>query len=298
MISVIIPVYNGELFIQKCVNSILTQGFSDFEILLIDDGSSDNTRNVCRELSDNCPKVRFYAKTNGGVSSARNYGLEMASGDIVTFVDVDDVVSENYLPSISSAFTDDCDILSFGYSIVTGDTIIPGITKQPKGVFVSDVLTSGCLMGFVFNKAFKRNIVLSARFDEDISIYEDLLFCINVASRNSNLRVKFIDETLYSYIQNSESVMHNKLQNDISRFNAMIRMIELLREDEEHADKVAFDFVWEFGKYRKLTTKNADLKKHFQFLYKKLYSSANLKMKCKLLAIKYLPFLYYFKRSK
>ena len=98
-ISVIIPVYNTEKFLHRCIDSILTQTYTDFELLLIDDGSKDSSGSICDEYAEKDSRVRVFHKENGGVSSARNLGLDNAWGEWITFVDSDDYIEENFLKS-------------------------------------------------------------------------------------------------------------------------------------------------------------------------------------------------------
>ena len=94
-ISVIVPVYNTEKYLHRCIDSILAQTFTDFELLLIDDGSTDNSGTICDEYATKDSRVRVFHKKNGGVSSARNLGVDNAKGEWVTFVDSDDCVPQN-----------------------------------------------------------------------------------------------------------------------------------------------------------------------------------------------------------
>ena len=96
-ISVIVPVYNAEKYLHRCIDSILSQTFTDFELLLIDDGSKDGSGAICDEYAAKDNRVRVFHKENGGVSSARNLGLDNACGEWVTFVDADDYVRPSYL---------------------------------------------------------------------------------------------------------------------------------------------------------------------------------------------------------
>ena len=96
-ISVIVPVYNTEKFLQRCIDSVLAQTYQDFELLLIDDGSKDSSDTICDEYAAQDTRVKVFHKENGGVSSARNVGLDNARGEWITFVDSDDYIEENYL---------------------------------------------------------------------------------------------------------------------------------------------------------------------------------------------------------
>lgn len=96
-VSVIVPVYNVEYCLSRCIDSILSQTFTDFELLLIDDGSKDNSGNICDEYKFKDDRIRVFHKENGGVSSARNWGIANSYGEHIAFIDSDDWVGENYL---------------------------------------------------------------------------------------------------------------------------------------------------------------------------------------------------------
>ena len=98
--SLIIPVYNGEKYIQTCINSILIQTYNNFEVIIIDDGSTDRTRIICEELTKNNSKIKYIYQENGGVSKARNRGIEESKGDYITFIDIDDYIESNTLELI------------------------------------------------------------------------------------------------------------------------------------------------------------------------------------------------------
>ncbi len=99
-ISIIVPVYNIEKYFHRCVDSILSQTFTDFELLLINDGSNDNSGAICDEYAAKDARIRVFHKENGGVSSARNLGLDNAKGEWITFVDSDDYVKPDYLSNL------------------------------------------------------------------------------------------------------------------------------------------------------------------------------------------------------
>ena len=107
-ISVIIPVYNAGKTLHRCVDSILVQTFSDFEVLLIDDGCKDNSGNICDEYAKKDSRVKVVHKDNGGVSSARNVGLNKAKGEWITFIDADDYIASDFFSVIDN---NDCDFI-------------------------------------------------------------------------------------------------------------------------------------------------------------------------------------------
>lgn len=118
MISVIIPIFKAEKFLHRCIDSILAQSYTGFELLLIDDGSPDNSGVICDEYAAKDSRVRVFHKENGGVSSARNLGLDNAVGDYIAFCDADDYVSEDWLKCFADAVIDSLDIAFQGYNFL------------------------------------------------------------------------------------------------------------------------------------------------------------------------------------
>lgn len=187
--SVIIPVYNAKGTLRRCLDSLVGQQFSNYELLLINDGSTDGSDTICREYANTYSCVRYFAKENGGVSSARNLGLEQAEGEYILFVDSDDYVSADYFASLSSALKNDtADLLMFGYSNFGGVS-----TEWDTGEFYEDAETGVAeraasavrqyLFSSLWSKAFKRQIIErgNIRFADDLAIGEDLAFIFSYA---------------------------------------------------------------------------------------------------------------------
>ena len=121
LVSIIVPVYNAEKYLNRCIDSILSQTMTDFELLLIDDGSKDESGCICDEYAEKDARVRVFHKPNGGVSSARNLGLDNAKGKWITFVDADDRCSCNYLEHLLSKVDDDTDLI-ISYAVICDST--------------------------------------------------------------------------------------------------------------------------------------------------------------------------------
>ena len=117
-ISVIVPVYNVEKYLRRCIDSILSQTFSDFELLLIDDGSKDKSGEICDEYAAKDARVRVFHKENGGVSSARNLGLDNAKGDWITFSDSDDELLPDAFEAVCGYMHEGIDMIKTGYQIL------------------------------------------------------------------------------------------------------------------------------------------------------------------------------------
>ena len=129
-ISIIIPIYNSEKYIEQCIQSILAQSFKDFELILIDDGSTDNSYNIVKQYADSDTRLILIKKENGGVSSARNCGLEIASGKYVTFIDSDDYVLPDFLEKIYSKTDGIAELVFSGLVNMNGNTILKKVVQK------------------------------------------------------------------------------------------------------------------------------------------------------------------------
>lgn len=187
--SVIIPVYNAEGTLRRCLDSLVRQQFSDYELLIINDGSTDGSDAICREYANTYSCVRYFAKENGGVSSARNLGLEQAEGEYILFVDSDDYVSQDYFALLSHTLESNAvDLLMFGYRNFGGAS-----TEWDTGVFCEEtesgvakrISFAVCqyLFSSLLSKAFKRQIIErdNIRFSNDLAIGEDQTFIFTYA---------------------------------------------------------------------------------------------------------------------
>ena len=187
--SVIIPVYNAEKTLRRCLDSLVKQAFSDYELLLINDGSTDGSDAICREYASTYSCVRYLTKENGGVSSARNLGLEQAEGEYILFVDSDDYVSEDYFESLSDALKNKAaDLLMFGYRNF-GDISAEwdtGEFYEDSEIGIAERVSSAVrqyLFSSLWSKTFKRQIIEqhNIRFANDLAIGEDQAFIFTFA---------------------------------------------------------------------------------------------------------------------
>lgn len=210
-ISVIIPVFNVEEYLQKCVDSILGQMYRDIEVLLVDDGSTDSSSSLCDTYAENDSRVRVFHKQNEGVSRARNYGLEKARGEWIWFVDSDDYAEADTLQRFLDVLGSHpyIDVYKFGFVIEKEhqNTIISS-AKSEKIESTSRMvleLETNCYTGFVWNMIFHRSLLGDKKFSEEVSYCEDHLFSYSLIA---SAKMMYIDkEVLYHYIvRNSDSL--------------------------------------------------------------------------------------------
>lgn len=207
LISVIVPVYKVEKYLQKCIDSILNQTYENLEIILVDDGSPDNCPRICDEYARRDGRVRVIHKQNGGLSDARNAGLKVFCGEYLMFVDSDDWIEPNYVEAMFAVATrHDLDLVISGVTY-TYENEDRKNECAPAGNDVVE-LVSNSLMGYAWNKLYRRNIV--KREFENI-IREDMLFNLGVYSDNTGIKYGTTNNCGYNYFQRAGSCLHSSI---------------------------------------------------------------------------------------
>lgn len=207
-ISVIIPVYNAERYLPACIDGVLSQAMDDFEVLLVDDGSTDGSARICDDYAASDGRVRVFHKENGGVSAARNIGLDHATGEWVAFVDADDEVADGYLdvsPRLAGA-----DVVQKPYVVVDGDRVVA--EHVPKAVTLrerDDIFRFFVLRRTnpLWDKLIRRELIGSRRFSPEVSYGEDFLFFLALLPRVKQWA--FDSAGAYRYFIRQESVSHS-----------------------------------------------------------------------------------------
>jgi glycosyltransferase involved in cell wall biosynthesis len=217
-ISIIVPVYNTMSYLETCIDSILTQSFTDFELLLVDDGSTDGSGIICDVYANKDNRISVYHKDNGGVSSARNLGLDNAGGEWIYFVDSDDELFPGGLQSLVDGICDDVDIIGGGYERFGPNGEILEIINERRSITLSKedtLLTISnnrpfyySYLGYMWMWMFRSSIIQShhLRFDYTIKIKEDTLFLVQYVCA-SNGRTCFNTAPVYKYKVRDESAM-------------------------------------------------------------------------------------------
>lgn len=209
LVSVIVPVYNAEKYLNRCVDSILSQTMTDFELLLIDDGSKDDSGRICDEYSEKDARVRVFHKPNGGVSSARNLGLDNAEGKWITFCDADDVVLPSWLSNFIDNACDSVDYVVQGF--LTDKTMFESddieFTNRRKFSFSFEgtmedgllLMSKNTMLGYVWCKLFRYSIIkqFGVSFNEAYNYQEDIIF--NLSYLQHCKKIKSIDDAGYCY---------------------------------------------------------------------------------------------------
>lgn len=213
-ISIIIPIYNADKYLQRCIDSLLNQSFRDFELLLIDDGSPDRSGEICELYAKQDSRVRVFHKENGGVSVARQFGIEKALGEYSIYVDPDDWVEFNMLEDLyNSAKDTDADMVICDYYIDLPQKSM--IKRQPvKSTNSKELLIQlfeSELMGAMWNKLIKRSLYVqyNVRFPSGVDFCED--YCVIVQFLLHNLKITYLSHAYYHYnqIDNNQSITRN-----------------------------------------------------------------------------------------
>lgn len=289
--SIIVPVYNVEKYLDKCLNSLVNQKNDNYEIIIVNDGSTDNSQNIINEYKKKYPKlIKTLKKENGGLSSARNYGIDNSNGEYLLFVDSDDYVSDNYLNAIDNYVKNNTlDILVFNFNAVNDNLI------ENKNTYFNNIkdeqqkfLTgnpSAC------NKLIKKEIFIknNIKFMENV-YYEDLATIPSIVFYTSN--ICFINDYLYYYVIRDDSITNKKKFNskmdnifEVLDYNYKLLINNFKNEVEylyiEHLLRYASLRYLEYKKFDQIDKINNIIKEKFPKWYKNKYYKQNYDIKKK-----------------
>ena len=206
MISVIVPVYNAEKFIDRCIKSILNQNYNDFEIILVDDGSPDKCPKICDEWAEKDERIKVIHKINGGVSSARNAGLKVAKGEFVTFVDSDDTLYDCALLNMNNLMDSETDFVICSHNDVKIENVlVKPYIENVKTYTANEIKTDKFIefdetVWWPWGKLFRMSIIKknNLEFDTNISFGEDHIFNLLYA-KHIDKNVVISDIVAYNY---------------------------------------------------------------------------------------------------
>jgi len=261
LISIVIPIYNAEKYLEQCLNSIKNQTYKNFEVIMVNDGSKDESETICKRFSEDDSRFRYFTKSNEGVSSARNLGLDNVKGDFITFIDSDDWIAEKHLELlINSIKKTNSDIVvscykEFDNNIDTYYTIV--YTKQEKNLLNFEKMNRDDFLtifpklmsiNVCFNNAvaklFRKELVNNLRFDTSIKYGEDLDFYFSLYLNVES--VSYVDELTYVYRIHGDSTTSNFNQEyaeqELSIFKKMFKKIQ----------EIGLPTIHYFNKFQKL----------------------------------------------
>lgn len=307
LISVIVPVYNSEKYLDDCIRSLLNQTYKNIEIILIDSASADLSQNICEDYAEKFSNIRFLKKSCEGVSASRNMGLDSAKGEYISFVDSDDVIEPDMLSTLYNDLKEhNSDMAVCSFLMCDGDVKTLSRPIADPVVFSSDSAIRNALIGKDFagqscNKLFKAEKIGKLRFNREIFVYEDLLFVIEVMLNCKT--VVYHSLPLYHYILHSDSAFHKSM--DDRRYSAhtaclMIKDLLAKTENSYAGELSAAVIICNLNMIGLLTDDKATRKKYLRTLsnnIKENLSPSGLKLILKKMRVyavvaAYAPYLY------
>lgn len=235
IISVIVPVYKVEPYLDKCISSIVDQSYRNLEIILVDDGSPDKCSAMCDAWTEKDSRIRVIHKLNGGLSDARNAGMAAATGELMAFVDSDDWIDVHYIEYLYNALRQtNADISACNLREVYDDSAVATATKQVPQVEVltaeeaiEDILHNRRFRAVAWNKLYTRKIVTDERFETG-RLHEDEFFSYRLYDKAA--RLAYIALPLYNYRQRPGSIMTSFSARHLDALDAYLERIVLLGE--------------------------------------------------------------------
>lgn len=271
-ISIIVPVYNTEKYLEKCLNSLVNQTFEDIEIIVVNDGSSDNSSKIIHKFADEYPdKVKAFDKPNGGVSSTRNFGLSKATGEYIGFIDSDDYIEKNMFEQLYSKATEgNFDVTICGFLFVYENNSNSEELNMP---IKNDILDKSKIkesMNYFYpvlcDKIIKRELI----YNEDNSYlqfvdgvwYEDMQWLIKLYPKINSIGV--VNEPLYNYLQREKSITYtynDKLYDIINNMDNVIQYYKQSNLYDEYKEELEYLYArYSFATFMKRLTKAKDKK--------------------------------------
>ncbi|MDT2769695.1 glycosyltransferase family 2 protein [Enterococcus pseudoavium] len=315
-ISVIVPVYNVEDLLSKCVDSILIQSFKDFELLLINDGSKDKSGDICEEYAKKDSRISVYHKKNGGLSSARNYGIEHAHGNFITFIDSDDFIDKSMLKILyDNMIENDADLSITGVRDIYDGKISIDVGREKK-LLNSEETLELMLMGkkinvYAVSKLYKRSIFENIKYPVG-KAYEDSYIIVDILRKCSTIFVDTIPQ--YNYYHRADSITTLSYSTrDLDYIEAWTLNYDKIKEFFPNLEylglrRVCFSYFFVLDKIllankERETTNTKDivnfLRENSTFILNNPYFSRNRKIALRLLKINlklYKPFPYIMNR--
>lgn len=288
LVSIIVPIYNVEKYLDECIESLVNQSYKNLEIILVDDGSPDHSPEICDIWALKDDRIIVIHKENGGLSDARNYGLRKSTGNYITFVDSDDVVSIFFIEKLLKIMIKNkVDICECNYSTIKNDFNDITTTSDIRCYDTRDALeylfNENIFKHVVWNKMYKREIIEDLEFEKD-KIHEDLFFTYLAFGKSKNIAK--ISDNLYFYRQRDNSIMSSKFSiKNLDAIEARMRQLNYIKinfPDLINLVTNCFLISCLYFMQIALETKNIDLIKQTERIIKPQFKTINKKRKFKL----------------
>ena len=232
LISVIVPVYKVETYLDRCVQSIVNQTYPNLEIILVDDGSPDNCPAMCDTWAEKDSRIKVIHKENGGLSDARNAGMTIASGEWIAFVDSDDWIHTGFMENLlQAARKTESDIAACDVQITSGDASSPAEKEHSLRICgpeeaIGDILEGKGFRAVAWNKLYKRTLLLHERYPVGRH-HEDEFFTYRILAKAD--RLVYLDMPMYYYFQRPGSIMNSFSIKRLDALDAYLERIEFLK---------------------------------------------------------------------
>lgn len=293
LVSIIIPVYNVKKYLNECVESVVRQSYSKIEIIIVDDGSSDGSSSICDNWEKRDSRIKVIHKQNGGVSSARNKGLDISSGQWIAFIDSDDWIAPNYIEKlvmVASATRADvvgCEyLLTYKSGVISDDQIREEETYNSKDYYAKFYSYHG-IYTVVHSKIFRRKTIGNIRFKEMLHgekvVNEDVYFTRDMLDNVG--RIVLIPDELYMYRQREGSIMHAQHSEKLTKLiRAIDYCISSHSENSEFYDEACLmHYIAMCDNFFKLThAEKKGWKKQLQGDLKRLLNARTFRFKTKI----------------
>lgn len=270
VLSIIVPVYNVELYLRDCVNSILTNNFAEYELILIDDGSTDNSGDICDEYAHKDSRIKVIHQRNMGMSGARNVGLDIALGSYISFVDSDDKISEDlYSSNMPTLLANrNIDVLEFP---VEAD-MLRGIVNEEQDIWghkeILDYWINVIGRTVVWCRIYKKEIFDQLRFPQGM-FYEDTYITPSLANKINHLYVS--NKGLYYYNMSNVSIMRSSMTTSkiLDRLEADLQILEqrlIYWPNMEKTMQSFYSYCMKYYTYRKIDS-SVDCSNYKEFIF-------------------------------
>lgn len=245
MVSIIVPVYNSERYLSECIDSVLAQSYKNWELILVDDGSTDQSASICESYSNKDSRIKMLHKSNGGVSSARNLALSCMNGEWICFLDSDDMLYDDALENlINISQYDHLDLLQFAFSRKFDDRHSLSLETKVMDAneYVDKALYNVCAAGsFIKSDIIVKNKI---KFNEHVHLGEDQLFIFDVFKYSR--RIKYISDVYYYYRMNEDSAVNNpRIDHVVNSINEFIKYKTQNPISRRHFDDMIFKFLYD-----------------------------------------------------
>lgn len=289
LISIVIPIYNAEKYLEECLESVINQTYKNIEIILLNDGSTDNSLNICNKYSLIDKRIKVNDLKHCGVSHARNVGIDISQGEYVAFVDGDDTIEPEFIEILYNT----CQANNVKLGVINVNYCYNTLVKKPLTMKtgVVNVNTYYKLLlynvkGFSCNKLYHKSLLDNICFDESITICEDLLFNVEVAGVTKH--VSIVNKYLYNYRQSNMSAYRQKYnKNKITEIYAYDKILSLI---QKNCPEMLIFYKYEYllmaisqkHNYKDSSYKNEEIFSIIKTSVKKYYSEVLMSKKIKI----------------